>query len=275
MQIYLKITGRIVQIPNPFFRFPGGEIHMKNRGVEWAGEYIFYVTSMDLIEQQMFQIHLWAQAVYDQGGTATVIMPYLPAARSDNGVPMGAETYTALLRASKVSKVICVDPHSDVIIKLLERDGVEVDAIKPSAFAEEITNGVTEYTAVIAPDAGAYWRAKGVADKLGITLFSAAKVRNQETGRILEYTTPSEAKNHDSILVVDDICDGGATFNLLAEGVGHKSRLDLYVTHGIFSQGTDLLLEKYNKIITTNSYRDYYGKGVDKIDIKNMLLARV
>lgn len=57
------------------------------------------------------------------------------------------------------------------------------------------------------------------------------------------------------ILVMDDICDGGATFISLAKEIkAHElyndQELWLYVTHGIFSKGKQTLLDAgYSKII--------------------------
>jgi hypoxanthine phosphoribosyltransferase len=60
-------------------------------------------------------------------------------------------------------------------------------------------------------------------------------------------------------LVVDDICDGGGTFNLLAEAFqkdphAAKSDLSLYVSHGIFSKGIRAINDRYVNIFTTDSW---------------------
>jgi ribose-phosphate pyrophosphokinase len=55
---------------------------------------------------------------------------------------------------------------------------------------------------------------------------------------------------------VDDICDGGGTFLGLAEATGLPwSRVDLYVSHGVFSKNAlKNLSEKFEYVYTTNSY---------------------
>jgi len=66
---------------------------------------------------------------------------------------------------------------------------------------------------------------------------------------------PEVIKGKDA-LIVDDICDGGATFIGLAKELlilGANS-VSLFVTHGIFRSGTDIIFESgISKIITTNS----------------------
>ena len=47
------------------------------------------------------------------------------------------------------------------------------------------------------------------------------------------------------VLIVDDICDGGATFTSLAKVLKNAGAvyIGLHVTHGIFSKGIQVLLE--------------------------------
>lgn len=63
-----------------------------------------------------------------------------------------------------------------------------------------------------------------------------------------------------SIIIFDDICDGGGTF--IAEAKFLKERfpgrkLELFVTHGIFSKGFEELFKYFDKIYTTNSYQNF------------------
>ena len=48
-----------------------------------------------------------------------------------------------------------------------------------------------------------------------------------------------------TILIIDDICDGGMTFKLTAERLKElgAKEVHLYVTHGIFSKGLETLRE--------------------------------
>lgn len=82
------------------------------------------------------------------------------------------------------------------------------------------------------------------------------------------YTNP-EIKH---IQICDDLCDGGATF--IAEAKYLKEclpdvKLSLFVAHGLFTKGFDELNEYFDKIITTNSYKndDHYPAEVKVIDV--------
>lgn len=65
--------------------------------------------------------------------------------------------------------------------------------------------------------------------------------------------------------VVDDICDGGATFISLAQMLRRTqpqmTSLNLYVTHGIFSKGFYELMSFYDKIYVSNMmFKKDYNK---------------
>ena len=75
---------------------------------------------------------------------------------------------------------------------------------------------------------------------------SFTKVRNQDTGRIerLDLNELVDVEGQ-TVLIIDDICDGGMTFKLTAEKLltlGAKE-VNLYTTHGIYSKGVDTLRE--------------------------------
>jgi ribose-phosphate pyrophosphokinase len=100
-----------------------------------------------------------------------------------------------------------------------------------------------------------------VADKLNVPLIVARKERNFETGALRSYDLPKldPTKRH---LVVDDICDGGGTFALLAQAAGvPKSQLALWVTHGIFSGAATNLSNYYEHILTTDSHPGHNRVG--------------
>ena len=86
------------------------------------------------------------------------------------------------------------------------------------------------------------------------TVLIGEKVRDQSTGRITHYSINGDVKDK-NILIVDDICDGGMTFRILSKSLvdrGSKSN-NLYVSHGIFSQGLDVLRnDGINRIFTIN-----------------------
>jgi phosphoribosylpyrophosphate synthetase len=121
---------------------------------------------------------------------------------------------------------------------------------------------------VIAPDKGAHARALDFMNAYcpNASLMIASKERNPDTGELSNYRLEGDTPPG-IYLVVDDICDGGGTFQLLAqefyckrleysEGMGENgpTRLELFVSHGIFSKPLNGLLDGYHHIYTTDSF---------------------
>jgi ribose-phosphate pyrophosphokinase len=125
--------------------------------------------------------------------------------------------------------------------------------------------------ALVAPDAGARKRVQTLAKQLGgLPVVFAEKVRDTRTGEIVATSIVGELPNR-NLLVVDDICDGGRTFIELAAALKDKQAaqgldkpLFLYVTHGIFSKGLDVLTPLYKQVFTPN---DWTGAANDALTI--------
>ena len=81
---------------------------------------------------------------------------------------------------------------------------------------------------------------------------SADKIRDQLTGEIIGLELPPITIGA-SVLVVDDLCDGGRTFIELAKAIKNNYPVEviLYVSHGIFSKGIKTVFDAgYDKIYT-------------------------
>lgn len=174
-------------------------------------------------------------------------MPYLPYARQDKPVgntsTFAQFSFSNMINAMNFNKVYALDVHGATNIK-------NIVSLYPY-FLDDLAN---KYKKVCFPDGGAALRYDGYAQG-----FYCVKKRNELTGAVEKYSIPSVDKLNlagQSVLIIDDICDGGATFincaNLLkSHGV---TNIDLYVTHGIFSKDKQVLLDAgINKIYTTNS----------------------
>ena len=75
-----------------------------------------------------------------------------------------------------------------------------------------------------------------------------------------------------SVVIADDIADGGYTFIKLAEKLKEKGagKIFLYVSHGIFSKGLDVLLDAgIDCVYTTDSFCD--RTSTDKLKIISTL----
>lgn len=136
--------------------------------------------------------------------------------------------------------------------------------------------GLDKYHTVVFPDESAQRRFSKYLPSSTPTVV-CSKGRNQLTGEIVEYRVPlSESPKliGKRVLVVDDICDGGATFKLVADEIRSiVSQLDLYVVHGIFSKPiNELIAHGYGHIYTTNSYQnfDYQHPALTVFNVWNL-----
>lgn len=230
------------------FQFPGGEFHLKDINPEEtsAGAIVYGSDPRELVE-----LGLWADAMHQLGMKAVAYIPYFPAARADRGVPFGGKVYADLVNSFELDEVVIFDPHSPVIVELLNNVRV-VDSAE--LVASVIGREENDYVGVIAPDKGAVDRAQRAANALRLPLYKASKERDFETGKLLKFSV-EELPTEGRLLIVDDICDGGGTFMGLAEASGvPQERLSLWVSHGIFSGRANQLTERFSRIYTTDSH---------------------
>lgn len=186
-------------------------------------------------------------------------MAYVPYARQDRsftaGDAVGARFLAKTINGMGFDSVSILDPHSDVVAGLLNNVHVT------SSF-EVMRNAYREWGDkwIVAPDLGASKKALAFSDAIGAKgVIQCMKVREGSTVKTyIVNAYQLEGTKVDHAVIVDDICDGGATFIATAnalEGFADIKNLDLVVTHGIFSAGFDKLLENFYRIYTTNSYK--------------------
>lgn len=201
-----------------------------------------------------------------------LVLPYLPYARQDRvcneGEANGIAAFANILNSLNFSAVKLLDPHSDTAAGVIQRSVLTNMA---QLLAGQDALGWMDFSTTwfVAPDAGAVKRVKALAQKLGAAGYiTASKERDLETMELTKIVFDEDTTDRD-ILVIDDLCDGGRTFIGLAKAVreqGIPNSLRLWVTHGIFSYGTEIVTEHYDGVYTTNSYQPdahghYDGKG--------------
>lgn len=242
--------------------FPAGEQHVKDHAPDTETPLCVLITGTDMNEYA--SAGMWIDAQHQRGHRVTALVPYLPGARQDRGRPFGAKVYADLINALGADRVIAVDPHSPVITQLVNNLEIYPIArlLRRSVGTKLAGEWTTPYVGVIAPDAGATDRTATVAKALHLPMYQALKHRDFETGKLSAFTCealPEEGR----LLVVDDICDGGGTFRGLADATGlPKERLDLWVTHGVFSGAADKLRDHFERIHTTDSHPGHARSGV-------------
>jgi ribose-phosphate pyrophosphokinase len=175
---------------------------------------------------------------------------YLPYGRQDkfvsNDSTFALRAFAKQLNALHFTKVEIFDPHSSVAIEEI-RNSKAIDPLPQIAKALVDTAGVTCF-----PDAGAAVRYGSAIGQLGKIVF--AKVRDQQTGEILGLSTEDSIRPT-SYLIIDDICDGGKTFIEVSKALyaGGATEVHLYVSHGLFTKGKQVLRDAGIKRIFTKN----------------------
>lgn len=179
-----------------------------------------------------------------------VVMPYLPYGRQDkdysNDKTFALNTFLNLCEAV-VPKIYTLDQHS-------QHDTAFVINIQPTP---ALKHAVMESRpdVIVYPDHGAAKRYSAIFHWQGPFLWGN-KIRDQATGKISSMVLSDGDVKDKRTLIIDDICDGGATFEACAEQLVNQgaANVDLYVTHAILSRGENgLHAAGINRIFTTTS----------------------
>ena len=242
-------SGHIVRSSAVPMNFPAGEAHVQTHGAAAETPVYVYLTGADA--NDYLTAAMWIDYAHQAGHKIKAVIPYLPGARQDRGVPFGAKVYADMINAMHADEVICFDPHSPVMPALVNNlKVVGAEAVITRAVRKNLPG----YVGVICPDKGARARSAVTAKALGLPLFHAEKHRDFATGKLSGFSC-EELPAKGRFLVVDDICDGGGTFMGLAAATGlGPDRLDLWVSHGVFSGKAAQLREAFGTIYTTDSH---------------------
>lgn len=206
--------------------------------------------------------------------TNTLYCDYLPYARADRRFAehesFGLATWISQLEdVTILDKLVSLDIHNPKALDKLDLC-LEVE----NKLLADVVRNVLPFDfkrpdVVVAPDLGAIDRATKVATKLGCSdVIFATKTRDKNTGRITSTNLPEDfILMNKSVMIVDDISDGGGTFIPLAELLKERGarEVTLLVSHGIFSRGLENLKPAIDKIYCAN----IIGKYISRQDLIN------
>ena len=189
-------------------------------------------------------------------------MPYMPYARQDkevnNNSTFSLHTFASFLNGLHFDLVTANDVHNEYKTKQL------IDNFHNITIRQVIENMKerVHLDVVCFPDYGAETRySKFFTCKTVVV----NKIRNQQTGMISNTSIKDNSeeiiKNSENILIWDDLCDGGRTFievTKILKEINSKIDIYLYVSHGIFSKGKEVLHEAGISMIWT--WKDFINE---------------
>ena len=202
-----------------------------------------------------------------------LFIPYFPAARQDRvmikGEPLSVKVYADIINGMQFDKVFVFDAHSEVTPALVNN----CEVIPNHTFIEAVVKVLGNEVKLISPDGGALKKIYKVSEFLGgVEVVECSKSRDVKTGKLSGFKVYNDDLQGMDCLIVDDICDGGGTFVGLAEELkkNNAGKLYLAVSHGIFNKGF-AVLNCFEKIFTTNSFKDFEGERVEVIGLNQLI----
>lgn len=189
-------------------------------------------------------------------------LSYLPYARYDRRMidndAFSLKVFANLINGMQFDYVYADDVHNPIAAAALIKNLVILNDQTSLIALLKIDMGVYDY--IVSPDNGATKKAALVGDFFKIPVIEAVKARDPETGHTSFKSINVDPKLLDGkrVLIVDDICDGGATFKNLGhvlKSLGAKT--DLFISHAILKNG--LSLENIDNIFFYNDIGKQLG----------------
>lgn len=241
---------------------------IKSRLNNWLDLELIVAAAASLREIGAEEIHLYT--------------PYILGARSDRKFEEGGNNYLKdvicpIINSLNFKSVTCIDPRSDVLeacikgfrkesnVNLVNWAINEIQGGGHEVYKNDLTNLI-----FVSPDAGANKKIYKLAEEIGYKgdIITCSKDRDVN-GKLSRIDIPVNINKVDKdFIIIDDICDGGATFINIANAIIQKrilssavhpskyGKIYLIVTHGIFSKEVSELSKYFDGIYTTNSYKD-------------------
>lgn len=255
------------------FVFPGGEVHVQlDTTLEYKNVHLHYGKNSPEKHVKLLLVLDAISRMLNEGSrdkAVTLHIPYMPYGRADKvhapGQALGLGVFVKTLKPYKriIKMVYTYDLHGDhgplIKSELCYADLFDIERNNSGDTRERRPDlHKLVYDIIIAPDQGATRRAAVSAIKYDVRCVVASKERDPSTGRITKYTLPEYDLTDKTVLVVDDICDGGATFILLGKELKKRGvkAAHLHVSHGLFSKGIDELKEYYSNITAVYNWND-------------------
>lgn len=241
------------------FVFGSGESHLQLLATPASHVEILYRYSGD---QSIVQLLLLTDALRRHGAKEVdLVIPYFPGARQDRvcnqGEPLSVKVYADLINQQHYRQVRLFDPHSDVVVALLNHSVV----IKNYQFVKDVLIEIGSDVVLISPDAGSNKKIFDLSNQLGgLEVVRADKLRDVRNGAIIGTEVFCGDLSGKTAVIIDDICAGGRTFIELAKKLKEKNcdQIFLVVSHYEGGAQQDKLMSSgIDAVYTTNSLHDF------------------
>lgn len=184
-------------------------VEIKSRLNDWKDLELIVCTVASLRRLGIEKIHLY--------------VPYIVGARSDRKFQEGGNNYLKdviclVINSLNFKSVTCMDPHSDCLEMGIDRLNPESNEHLVRWFFTQVNK--VENSVIISPDSGATKKIYKLAEQIGYNgdIITCSKNRDIN-GKLSGVTVPLRPDEHrdKNLVIIDDICDGGATFINIAK----------------------------------------------------------
>lgn len=249
------------KIDNKLIEFSDGAVNVwiSPEQLKSASHYVSLVVNSDNPVTAHLDIVEYALSIIREYSDVTVFvnLPYFPNARADrafedgmvNPLHCSLRRLESLIKDFDVHSVFLTDIHNKKALEdfpyLTDKVSVqqqEIALMNVLPRAPLLKSILEDKNSILcAPDKGAYAKTHRIAyifdDEKNV--ITCHKERDPVTGWIKSVKISNTDVNGKSVIITDDICDGGMTFIKTAEALKNAgaTKVYLYVTHGIFSKG--------------------------------------
>lgn len=255
----MKIYTRYYNLAFKTFEFPDGQPHFQLQTHDESPEVTIEARIKNPAE--LFMTCLAADVLHGRYQKVHLNIRYLMGARMDRRIsedePFTLSVVGVTLRRW-FDTIQILDPHSDIALELLHPSAPRsIFSVLPHGPIEQVLHALGPDVTIVIPDKGATARVRRLIPSANEAHVQILKHREPSTGKILSMEIQNPTRVGKSCLIVDDLCDGGATFMEAARllRISGAEKVFLYVTHGIFSKS--LPLPGIDTIFTTDSYHDW------------------
>lgn len=243
--------------------FPDGQPHVRIIGIEFLESVRVVCPLRSGLE--IVQLLEVVNAIHHTGAVCCeLVIPYLMGARYDRIIQAGdsfdLEVVANIINSCGFLAVNLFDVHSTLATRLIRNS-------RSHNNSRLVKSYVRENAVLICPDAGAREKIGNYQEwnpRITETVF-CEKSRDPNGVVSLTVIEPGRCTGRNCV-IIDDICDGGATFLAIAKQI-QPENLTLIVSHGIFSKGFRELHEYFDEIITTDSFAHHAPDKVTTIPL--------
>ncbi len=253
-------------------KFPDNEIYVrfdkniKNKDIVLIQS--FYNNVNDALIETIFAAYTAKDL---KAKNVTLVATYFPYFRQDKrfnyGEAVSIEVITKVL-CKCLDKIIIINPHLHRKNSLKEVFNIKVKELSANGLIAEYIKKKFKNRVIVGPDRESYRWAERVARIINGDFVILKKKRISAYNVKLSFNKKIDLKNKD-IVIVDDIVSTGTTLLKTIKFLRkHKvGRIDCICVHGIFVNNTLKKLEKYCRLISTNTIPNKRSK----IDVTNLI----